>query len=89
MGLALNFIYKIKKEKVFVADPSFSKVSSMHMYAWKKGLKTGCYYLRTKAVATAQKFTIEPGKKPDAGQNAEQKVLACSIDNPDCEACSA
>jgi ribonucleotide reductase alpha subunit len=32
----------------------------MHFYAWKKGLKTGCYYLRTKAPISAQKFTIEP-----------------------------
>jgi len=54
------FICQSQSLNLFVADPSFSKVSSMHMYAWKKGLKTGCYYLRTKAVATAQKFTIEP-----------------------------
>ena len=43
------------------------------MYAWKSGLKTGLYYLRTRPVAAAQKFTIEPGKKPDP----VQKVLAC------------
>jgi len=54
------FICQSQSLNLFVADPSFSKVSSMHMYAWKKGLKTGCYYLRTKAAATAQKFTIEP-----------------------------
>jgi ribonucleotide reductase alpha subunit len=32
----------------------------MHIYAWKQGLKTGCYYLRTKAAAKAQQFTVEP-----------------------------
>jgi len=32
----------------------------MHFYGWKKGLKTGCYYLRTKAAVTAQKFTVDP-----------------------------
>jgi len=58
------FICQSQSLNLFVADPSFSKVSSMHMYAWKKGLKTGCYYLRTKAVATAQKFTIEPTCPP-------------------------
>lgn len=58
------FICQSQSLNLFVADPSFSKVSSMHMYAWKKGLKTGCYYLRTKAVATAQKFTIEPACPP-------------------------
>ncbi len=58
------FICQSQSLNLFVADPSFSKVSSMHMYAWKKGLKTGCYYLRTKAAATAQKFTIEPTCPP-------------------------
>jgi ribonucleoside-diphosphate reductase alpha chain len=58
------FICQSQSLNLFIADPSFSKVSSMHMYAWKKGLKTGCYYLRTKAVATAQKFTIEPTCPP-------------------------
>ena len=58
------FICQSQSLNLFVADPSFSKVSSMHMYAWKKGLKTGCYYLRTKAAATAQKFTVEPTCPP-------------------------
>ena len=39
----------------------------MHFYSWKKGLKTGIYYLRTKPIAKAQQFTIEPDKKPDEG----------------------
>ena len=55
---------------------------------WSKGLKTGLYYLRTRPVASAQKFTIEPKKKEQAG-NSEKKVLACSRDNPDCEACGS
>lgn len=54
------FICQSQSLNLFVADPSFSKISSMHMYAWKKGLKTGCYYLRTKARAKAQQFTVEP-----------------------------
>ena len=84
-----RFICQSQSLNLFVEKPNFNNLSSMHMYSWKSGLKTGLYYLRTRPVAAAQKFTIEPGKKPDAGQNAEQKVLACSIDNPDCEACSA
>jgi ribonucleotide reductase alpha subunit len=43
-----------------MGDPDYKKLSSMHMYAWSKGLKTGIYYLRTRAVASAQKFTVEP-----------------------------
>ena len=54
------FICQSQSLNLFVAEPSYSKISSMHMYAWKKGLKTGCYYLRTKSVAKAQQFTVEP-----------------------------
>lgn len=54
------FICQSQSLNLFVAEPTYAKISSMHFYAWKQGLKTGCYYLRTKAVASAQKFTIEP-----------------------------
>jgi ribonucleoside-diphosphate reductase alpha chain len=54
------FICQSQSLNLFVAEPSYSKLSSMHMYAWKKGLKTGCYYLRTKGAARAQQFTVEP-----------------------------
>jgi ribonucleoside-diphosphate reductase alpha chain len=54
------FICQSQSLNLFLAEPTYAKISTMHMYAWKKGLKTGCYYLRTKAAATAQKFTVEP-----------------------------
>ena len=54
------FICQSQSLNLFVADPSYAKLTSMHFYAWKKGLKTGCYYLRTKASVTAQKFTVDP-----------------------------
>ena len=54
------FICQSQSLNLFLAEPTPSKVSSMHFYAWKTGLKTGCYYLRTKAAAKAQQFTIEP-----------------------------
>lgn len=54
------FICQSQSLNLFVAEPSYSKIATMHFYAWKKGLKTGCYYLRTKAVAKAQQFTVEP-----------------------------
>jgi ribonucleoside-diphosphate reductase alpha chain len=79
-----RFICQSQSLNLFVEKPNFNNLSSMHMYSWKCGLKTGLYYLRTRPVAQAQKFTIEPGKKPE-----NKPVLACSIDNPDCEACSA
>jgi ribonucleoside-diphosphate reductase alpha chain len=54
------FICQSQSLNLFLAEPTPSKVSSMHFYAWKKGLKTGVYYLRTKAAAKAQQFTVEP-----------------------------
>ena len=54
------YICQSQSLNLFVADPNYAKLTSMHFYGWKKGLKTGCYYLRTKAPVAAQKFTVEP-----------------------------
>uniref|UniRef100_A0A6C0AKA0 ribonucleoside-diphosphate reductase n=1 Tax=viral metagenome TaxID=1070528 RepID=A0A6C0AKA0_9ZZZZ len=54
------FVCQSQSLNLFIADPTHSKLTSMHFYAWKQGLKTGCYYLRTKAAAKAQQFTVEP-----------------------------
>ena len=54
------FICQSQSLNLFVADPNYAKLTSMHFYGWKKGLKTGCYYLRTKAPVSAQKFTVDP-----------------------------
>ena len=48
-----------------MADPNFSKLSSMHMYGWSKELKTGIYYLRSKPAVNAIKFTVEKIKVED------------------------
>ena len=45
---------------LFMESPTMSKLSSMHMYAWKAGLKTGMYYLRSKAKARPIQFSLEP-----------------------------
>ena len=74
-----KYICQSQSLNLFMAEPDFRKITSMHFYSWEKGLKTGMYYLRTKAVSHAQKFTIVPKKT----------VLACSITNPDCEACGS
>jgi ribonucleoside-diphosphate reductase alpha chain/ribonucleoside-diphosphate reductase subunit M1 len=58
------FVCQSQSLNLFVSDPTYARISSMHVYAWKKGLKTGCYYLRTKAVASAQKFTVDPDVRP-------------------------
>jgi ribonucleoside-diphosphate reductase alpha chain len=54
------FICQSQSLNLFLVEPTYAKISSMHIYAWRQGLKTGCYYLRTKGAATAQKFTVEP-----------------------------
>lgn len=70
------FICQSQSLNLFLAEPTYARISSMHFYAWRKGLKTGVYYLRTKAVASAQKFTIEPPKKVEKEESPE--CLMCS-----------
>lgn len=55
-----RFICQSQSMNLFVEAPTFAKLSSMHMYAWKAGLKTGMYYLRTKPKAKAIQFTLDP-----------------------------
>lgn len=55
-----KYICQSQSLNLYMADPDFNKITSMHFYAWKKGLKTGQYYLRTKAASNAQQFTVEP-----------------------------
>ena len=57
------YVCQSQSMNLFVATPSFAKLSSMHFYAWKQGLKTGMYYLRTKPAADAIQFTIGPTKE--------------------------
>ena len=54
------FICQSQSLNLFLENPTYAKLTSMHFYGWKAGLKTGCYYLRTKAPVMAQKFTIDP-----------------------------
>lgn len=74
------FICQTQSLNLFIENPSFSKLTSMHFYAWKKGLKTGMYYLRTKAAAEAIKFTVAPQKKLES--------QTCTL-SPECLSCSA
>ena len=86
------YICQSQSLNVFVDQPNFGKLTSMHFYAWKKGLKTGMYYLRSKSAADAIKFTVEKDSVATiTAKELEQKQadMACSLDNPDaCEACS-
>ncbi len=94
------FICQSQSLNLFVEDVNFSKLTSMHFYGWQAGLKTGMYYLRSKAAVDPIKFTLSQKYQRKFEQSAaygtvvseeieEAAGLACSIDNPDCEACSA
>ena len=71
------FICQSQSLNLWMEDPTYNSLTSMHFYSWKKGLKTGIYYLRRKAKHQAQQFTIEP----DANEHEEKDEI--------CEMCSA
>jgi ribonucleoside-diphosphate reductase alpha subunit len=82
------FIDQSQSLNIFMENPTLAKLSSMHMYGWKKGLKTGMYYLRTRAKAKAQQVTVPVGV-PRSPPPTEEQVLACSRENPEsCAMCS-
>ncbi|MCK6639681.1 MAG: ribonucleoside-diphosphate reductase subunit alpha [Bacteroidia bacterium] len=92
------FICQSQSLNLFVSSPNFGKLTSMHFYAWEKGLKTGMYYLRTKAAADAIKFTVDQAalqltpKAEDTTISAEvgMEQITCSLDDPEgCEACGS
>lgn len=92
------YICQSQSMNVHIQDPNFGKLTSMHFYAWKKGLKTGMYYLRTKAATSAIQFTVEKSAKQQPQAQAQQLSaeeqkradMACSLDDPDaCEACGS
>jgi ribonucleoside-diphosphate reductase subunit M1 len=57
------FIDQSQSTNLWMENPTYKKLTAMHFYAWSLGLKTGLYYLRTKAKATPQQFTIDPNLK--------------------------
>jgi ribonucleoside-diphosphate reductase alpha chain len=77
------FICQSQSMNIHLTNPNFAKLSSMHFYGWKKGLKTGMYYLRSNAATEAAKFTVDK----DVVTKAE---LSCSLDNPEsCDNCGS
>jgi ribonucleoside-diphosphate reductase alpha chain len=93
------YICQSQSMNIFMQDPNFGKLSSMHFYAWKKGLKTGMYYLRSQAATSAIKFTLDKSSFEPKIQKAndeaaikaqKQEAIACSLDDPEgCEMCGS
>lgn len=75
------FICQSQSLNLWQEDPNYNSLTSMHFYAWSKGLKTGIYYLRRRARHQAQKFTIEPEKQENNGTVEEEDEI--------CEMCSS
>ena len=74
------YICQSQSLNLWMEDPNYSSMTSMHFYAWTKGLKTGIYYLRRRGRHQAQQFTIEPEKGNTSGIQEEDEI---------CEMCSA
>lgn len=85
------FICQSQSMNLFVADPNYAKLTSMHFYGWKKGLKTGLYYLRTRAPVMAQKFTVDPELQKAAEKSEHDRVARKQSEGTEegCTMCSA
>jgi ribonucleoside-diphosphate reductase alpha subunit len=81
-----TYIDQSQSLNIFMENPTLAKLSSMHMYGWKKGLKTGMYYLRTRAKAKPIQVTVPVAQQPSP---TPEQILACSRENPEgCLMCS-
>ncbi|XP_074559982.1 ribonucleoside-diphosphate reductase large subunit-like [Curcuma longa] len=90
------YIDQSQSLNIHIDQPNFGKLTSLHFYAWSKGLKTGMYYLRTRAAADAIKFTVDTSslQKTTAVENgdveAKMAQVACSLENrEECMACGS
>ena len=92
------YIDQSQSMNIHMIDANPAKVTSMHFYGWRKGLKTGMYYLRTKAAADAIQFTVEQKKAQDQtvsgladrAEVSSMDAIACSLDSPDdCLSCGS
>ena len=68
------FICQSQSTNLWMKNPTYDKLTAMHFFAWSKGLKTGIYYLRTKAKAAPQQFTIDPSKQNGNTKNEDDNI---------------
>lgn len=92
------FVDQMQSMNLFMANPTYKKLTSMHFYSWKQFLKTGIYYLRSKGSASAGKFSVDAAMEKKIRQKQEQgkkltkneEKLICSIDNKEeCLMCTS
>ena len=82
------FICQSQSLNLWLEDPSYKTLTSMHFYSWNKGLKTGIYYLRRKAKHQPQQFTIEPDADEDSDTETHVKKNDLSVEHEICDMCS-
>lgn len=82
------FIDQSQSLNLFSENPNIGRLSSMYMYAWKKGIKT-TYYLRSRPATGISKTTVAPAeRRGEEGPTGDSKKVICSLENPEsCEAC--
>ena len=73
------FICQSQSLNLWMEEPSYGPLTSMHFYAWSKGLKTGLYYLRRKPKHQAQQFTIEPEQQAKSKNDKEEEFEICTM----------
>jgi ribonucleoside-diphosphate reductase alpha chain len=83
------YVCQSQSLNLFMEDPDFKKLSSMHFYSWQRGLKTGIYYLRTRSKAQAQKFTIDPSLMKLTNMRSPQPTIANKSEEQECTFCSS
>jgi len=99
------FVCQTQSLNLFLKNPTYKNLGAMHFYSWKKGLKTGIYYLRSQAKTSAQKFSVDIAKTSgmnrirtnssnitdnnDENTNNVEQPFVCNRDDPECEMCSA
>ena len=97
------FVCQTQSMNLFVKNPTYKTLSAMHFYSWKKGLKTGIYYLRSQAKTSAQKFSVDlvkadssgnsensdTGKKENGRDNGKDNIREIVKEEPECIMCSS
>jgi len=83
------YVCQSQSLNIFMEEPDFKKLSSMHFYGWSNGLKTGSYYLRTRPKVKSQQFTIDPSLARNTPPQSLSGDSDTAADTEECLVCSA
>ena len=83
------FICQSQSLNLWMSNPDFNKLTSMHFYSWTKGLKTGIYYLRIRSAALMPNKLLDPNFKKNKQEEKKNEIKMCLLNDPTCEACGS